>query len=36
MIAYVSRVPAWDIMDNALPSFPEMPEGGPEAAMADH
>lgn len=29
MIVYTSRAPAWDVMDPALPSFPEMPEGGP-------
>ncbi len=33
MIVYASRAPKWDVMDAGLPSFPEMPEGGPEAAM---
>jgi hypothetical protein len=29
MIVYASRAPAWDVMDPALPSFAEMPPGGP-------
>lgn len=29
MIVYSSRAPVWDVMDPALPSSPEMPEGGP-------
>ncbi len=29
MIVYASRAPAWDVMDPGLPSFAEMPEGGP-------
>ncbi len=36
MIVYASRAPSWDKMDPALPSFAEMPEGGPAAAMANH
>ena len=36
MIVYASRAPHWDKMDEALPAFPEMPEGGPESVMADH
>ena len=36
MIVYASRAPAWDKMDPDLPSFSEMPEGGPEAVMAEH
>ena len=33
MIVYASRAPKWDVMDASLPSFAEMPEGGPEAVM---
>lgn len=33
MVVYASRAPAWDKMDPALPSFAEMPEGGPESVM---
>ncbi|MFZ5619257.1 MAG: GFA family protein [Pseudomonadota bacterium] len=29
MIVYRSRAPKWDVMDEGLPSFAEMPEGGP-------
>ena len=36
MIVYASRAPSWDKMDPALPSFAEMPEGGPAAVLADH
>lgn len=36
MIVYASRAPSWDKMDPSLPSFAEMPEAGPAAAMADH
>lgn len=36
MIVYASRAPTWDKMDPALPSFAEMPEDGPAAAVADH
>ncbi len=35
MIVYASRAPKWDIMDPSLPSFAEMPEGGPEKVIAD-
>jgi hypothetical protein len=35
MIVYTSRAPKWDTMDPSLPSFPEMPEGGPEKVIAD-
>ncbi len=35
MIVYASRAPKWDTMDPSLPSFAEMPEGGPEQAIAD-
>lgn len=35
MIVYASRAPAWDHMDPALPSFPEMPAGGRQKAMAE-
>ena len=33
MIVYASRAPSWDHMDPALPTFPEMPEDGPKAAV---
>ncbi len=36
MVVYTSRAPAWDNIDPALPSFPEMPEGGPNKVIADH
>ncbi len=36
MVVYTSRAPAWDIIDPALPSFPEMAEGGPKKVIADH
>lgn len=36
MAVYASRAPAWDRVDPSLPSFPEMPEGGPKQAIADH
>ena len=32
---YASRAPSWDHMDPSLPSFPEMPEGGPEQVIAE-
>ena len=34
MIVYASRAPAWDHMDPALPSFPEMPPQMPEEMTA--
>ncbi len=30
MVVYASRAPSWDYVDPELPSFPEMPEGGPQ------
>lgn len=33
LIVYASRAPKWDVMDASLRSFPEMPEGGAQAAM---
>lgn len=30
---YASRAPKWDQVDDALPAFAEMPDGGPKAAM---
>ncbi|MGD2134050.1 MAG: GFA family protein [Maricaulaceae bacterium] len=36
MVVYASRAPAWDYVDPALPSFPEMPEGGPQKVIAEH
>lgn len=35
MSVYVSRAPAWDRIDPALPAFAEMPEGGPQKIVAD-
>lgn len=35
MIVYASRAPKWDVMDPALPSFAEMPEGGPKSVMTN-
>ncbi len=35
MIVYASRAPKWDTMDPSLPSFAELPEGGPEKVIAD-
>lgn len=34
MIVYTSRAPSWAHVDPDLPSFPEMPEGGPQRAAA--
>ena len=36
MVVYASRAPAWDHTDPALPSFSEVPEGGPKKVIADH
>ncbi len=36
MVVYASRAPSWDKMDDALPSFPKLPEGGPAAVIAEH
>lgn len=33
MIVYASRAPAWDKLDDALPAFAEMPEGGPQEVL---
>lgn len=33
MAVYTSRAPAWDKLDPDLPSFAEMPEGGPSAVL---
>ncbi len=33
MIVYASRAPVWDKMDPDLPSFAEMPEGGPSSVL---
>lgn len=35
MVVYASRAATWDHIDPALPKFDEMPEGGPEQAIAD-
>jgi hypothetical protein len=35
MVVYASRAPSWDMIDPALPSFPVMPQGGAEKAIAD-
>lgn len=34
MIVYASRAPTWDKLDPALPTFAEMPEGGPHDIVA--
>ncbi len=36
MVVYASRGPSWDKMDPSLPSFPLMPEGGPQQVLANH
>lgn len=33
MVVYASRAPKWDLMDAGLPSFAEVPEGGPSSVM---
>jgi len=33
IVVYASRAPKWDVMDPALPSFAEVPEGGPASVM---
>ena len=35
LVVYTSRAASWDHMDPNLPSFTEMPEGGPEKVIAD-
>lgn len=35
MVVYASRAPAWDRPDSSLPSFPLMPEGGPQKIIAE-
>ena len=35
MNVYVSRAPEWANIDPSLPGFAEMPEGGPQAVMAE-
>lgn len=34
MVVYASRAPSWDYVDSKLPTFAEMPEAGPRAAIA--
>ena len=36
LVVYASRAPAWDHVDPTLPSFAEMPEGGPEEVLAEY
>ena len=40
IVVYASRAPSWDYVDPELPSFPEMPEGGPqkviESSQSEH
>lgn len=36
VVVYASRAASWDHMDPSLPAFPEMPQGGPEAVIAEH
>ena len=33
MVVYASRGPSWDHVDPDLPTFPDMPPGGPEAVL---
>ena len=33
MVVYASRAASWDVVDANLPAFPEMPQGGPQAAI---
>lgn len=33
MSVYTSRAPGWSLIDETKPSFPEMPEGGPEGVL---
>ena len=35
MVVYASRAVSWDMVDPSLPSFPMMPEGGPQKVLAD-
>jgi hypothetical protein len=35
MIVYASRAPKWDVMDASLPTFLELPAGGPASVMRD-
>lgn len=35
MVVYASRAPSWDHVDPSLPSFAEVPEGGPAKVIAD-
>ncbi len=35
MVVYASRAPVWDYVDPSLPSFPEMPEGGPDKIISE-
>lgn len=34
MSVYASRAPKWAVPDPGLPTFPMMPEGGPQAVMS--
>jgi len=36
MSVYVSRAASWEMIDPNLPSFDELPEGGPEQAIKDN
>lgn len=35
LVVYKSRAVSWDMTDPDLPTFDEMPEGGPQEAIAD-
>ena len=35
MTVYASRAPAWAPLDRTKPVFDTMPEGGPQAVMAE-
>lgn len=36
MVVYASRAPQWDRIPGGLPTFAEMPQGGPQQALAEH
>ena len=36
MVVYASRAASWDHMDQNLPAFETVPEGGPDRVVADH
>ena len=36
MVVYACRAARWDRMDESLPSFDKLPEGGPERVVAEY